>query len=196
MSAIRRRIEGLTARFDAVLDGMAPRDRKLLIGLAGFALLVLVGGGFSLVSSSLDGMELELDQRRQDLAYVNALKADYAESSVQLEDIEAELQKHQDTSLSAFMEQAAGKAGIRERLDSVRESSVVELGALVQKNHTVSLSKISLEQALDFLYEIEATGYPLRVSNANFKVVKVKGEKLLNLKLEVAAYSLLQTEEG
>ncbi|MCP4808410.1 MAG: type II secretion system protein M [Proteobacteria bacterium] len=196
MSAIRRRIEGVTARFDAVLDGMSARDRKLLIGLAGFALLALMGGGFSLISGSLDAMELELDQRRQDLAYVEALKGDYADSSAQLADIETELQKHQDTSLSAFMEQAASKAGIRERLDSVRENSVVELGALVQKNHTVSLSKISLEQALDFLYEIEGTGYPLRVSNANFKVVKVKGEKLLNLRLEVAAYSLLQTEEG
>ena len=196
MSAIRRRIEGLTARFDAVLDGMSARDRKLLIGLAGFALLVLVGGGFSLISGTLDGMDAELEQRRQDLAYVNALKSDYNDGASQLQDIEAELAKHQDTSLSAFMEQAASKAGIRERLDSVRENSVVELGALVQKNHTVSLSKISLEQALDFLYEIEGTGYPLRVTNANFKVVKVKGEKLLNLKLEVAAYSLLETEAG
>jgi len=196
MSNLRRRIEGITARFDAVLDGMSARDRKLLMGLGAFALLVLIGGGFSLMSSSLDGLDAQLQQRRADLAYVKQLDTDYATASVQLEAIEEELRKHEDTSLSAFMEQAAGKAGIRERLDSVRENSVVELGSLVQKNNSVSLTRITLDQAVTFLYEIEATGYPLRVSNANFKVVKVKGDKMLNLKLEVAAYALLETEEG
>ncbi|HJN73061.1 MAG TPA: type II secretion system protein GspM [Myxococcota bacterium] len=196
MSAIRRRIEGLTARLDAVLDGMSARDRKLLMGLGGFALLILVGGGFSFMSSSLDNLDSQLQQRHADLAYVTQLQDDYSAASVQLEDIEEELRQHESTSLSAFMEQAAGKAGIRESLDSVRENSVVELGSLVQKNHTVSLTRITLDQAVSFLYEIEATGYPLRVSNANFKVVKVKGDKMLNLKLEVAAYSLLEMEEG
>lgn len=196
MSAVRRRIEGLTARLDAVLDGMSARDRKLLMGLGAFALLVLIGGGFSLMSSSLDGLDSQLQQRHADLAYVNQLQSDYDTASVQLEAIEEELRKHEATSLSAFMEQAAGKAGIRESLDSVRENSVVELGSLIQKNHTVSLKRVTLDQAVSFLYEIEATGYPLRVSNANFHVVKVKGDKMLNLKLEVAAYSLVETEEG
>ena len=196
MSAIRRKLEGVMARVDGILDGMSPRDRKLAMGLLLFAVVVLVGGGFSLMSSSLSSLETQLDTRRGDLAYVQGLQSDYNSSSKQLAAIEADLGKHAGTSLSAFMEQAADKAGIRDRLDSVRENSVVELDSLVQKNHSVSLSKITLEQALDFLYEIEATGYPLRVTNANLKVVKVKGEKMLNLKLEIAAYSLVETEEG
>ncbi len=196
MSAVRRRLEGALARLDGVMDAMSPRDRKLAIGLLLFAVLLLVGGGFSVMSSTLSSLETQLDGRRGDLVYVQALQSDYTSSSQQLADIEEDLAKHSGTSLSAFMEQAADKAGIRDRLDSVRENSVVELDSLVQKNHSVSLSKITLEQALDFLYEIEATGYPLRVTNANFKVVKVKGEKVLNMKLEIAAYSLVETEEG
>jgi type II secretory pathway component PulM len=196
MSAVRRKLEGIVARVDGVLDAMSPRDRKLAIGLLLFVVVVGVGGGFSLMSSSLSSLETQLDSRRADLRYVEALQADYADSSEQLASIEEDLAQHSGTSLSAFMEKAAEKAGIRDRLDSVRENSVVELDSLVQKNHSVSLSKITLEQALDFLYEIEATGYPLRVTNANLKVVKVKGEKMLNMKLEIAAYSLVETEEG
>jgi hypothetical protein len=186
----------VTARVDAILEGLAPRDRKLLIGLTLFALVVLVGGGFFVMSGSLSAKETQLGERRADLNYVEVLAADYEASQVTLEEIEAELRKSGGQDLSAFLEKAATEVKIAENLDSVREKNVVELGSLEQKNYNVTVSRITQDQAVDFLYEVEGGGYPLKITSANFKVVKVKGEKFVTLKLDIAAYRLIESAEG
>jgi hypothetical protein len=194
--SVASRMGHVTARVDAILEGLAPRDRKLLIGLTLFALVVLVGGGFFVMSGSLSAKETQLGERRADLNYVEVLAADYEASQVTLEEIEAELRKSGGQDLSAFLEKAATEVKIAENLDSVREKNVVELGSLEQKNYNVTVSRITQDQAVDFLYEVEGGGYPLKITSANFKVVKVKGEKFVTLKLDIAAYRLIESAEG
>ena len=194
--SVASRMGHVTARVDAILEGLAPRDRKLLIGLTLFGLVVLVGGGFFVMSGSLSAKETQLGERRADLNYVEVLAADYEASQVTLEAIEAELRKSGGQDLSAFLEKAATEVKIAENLDSVREKNVVELGSLEQKNYNVTVSRITQDQAVDFLYEVEGGGYPLKITSANFKVVKVKGEKFVTLKLDIAAYRLIENAEG
>lgn len=194
--SLQSRMGHVTARVDALLEGLSPRDRKLLIGLVFFALLVVVGGGFFLMNSTLDSLEGTLGERRADLKYVEDLQEQFEESQVTLEAIEADLRKSGGQDLSAFLEKAATEAKIGENLDSVREKNVVEVGTLEQKNYAVTVSKITQQQAVDFLHAVETGGYPLRITSANFKVVKIKGEKFLTLKLDIAAYRLLDSAEG
>ncbi len=194
--SLNSRLGHTTARIDALLGGLSPRDRKLLIGLVLFGLIVVVGGGFFLMKGALDGMDTSLAERRSDLNYVQSLREEYEAGQVQLADVEEELRTSGGQDLSAFLEKAATEAKIASNLSSVREKSVVELGSLEQKNYNVSVSRITQDQAVDFLYAVENGDYPLRITSANFKVVKVKGEKFLNLKLDIAAYRLIESEEG
>jgi len=194
--SLATRMGHVTARVDAILEGLAPRDRKLLIGLVLFALVILVGGGFFIMSSSLDAKEIQLAERRSDLNYVETLSEEYTSSQATLEEIEAELRKSGGQDLSAFLEKAATEVKIAENLDSVREKNVVELGTLEQKNYDVTVSRLTQDQVVDFLYEVEGGDFPLKISSANFKVVTVKGEKLVTLKLDIAAYRLLEGAEG
>ena len=194
--SLATRMGHVTARVDAILEGLSPRDRKLLIGLVLFGLVILVGGGFFVMSSSLDAKETQLAERRSDLNYVETLAEEYTGSQATLEEIEAELRKSGGQDLSAFLEKAATEVKIAENLDSVREKTVVELGSLEQKNYDVTVSRLTQDQVVDFLYAVEGGDFPLKISSANFKVVKVKGEKLVTLKLDIAAYRLLEGAEG
>lgn len=185
----------IRSRLEPLLDSLSPRDRKLLLGLMAFAGLVLIGGAGWWMTSALDGMRAEIEDRKETLAFVRQELADYQASQAQLEAIEAELQKHAGTDFSAFMEKAATTAGMNDRLESVRPTSTTTIGTLEVKSYDVNVTRVTLQQMLDFLYAVETDGYPLRITNASIKGVKVAGARLLNIKLEVSAYRLLE-EEG
>ena len=57
--------------------------------------------------------------------------------------------------------------------------------------YSVSLSKLGTEQIANFLYQIETTGYPLRIRNLKIKAKKSKGERLMNLSMDVSAFRIL-----
>jgi type II secretory pathway component PulM len=185
-----------SARFEAFLAGMTPRDRKLFFGLSMVGVLGVVGGALWAMSSAVDGMQEELEGARDTLAQVTGLGVEYVDAQDKAEELEAKLLSYAGTDLSAFLEQAASSAQIRSNLDSVRETSVSQQGILETKNYSVTIKKASLDQVINFLYEAEGTGYPLRIQSANFKTVRVAGEKHITLKMDVASYRLLEGEEG
>ncbi len=191
-----QRLAPFSARFEAFLAGLTPRDRKLFFGLSSGAVLALLCGVWWAMNSTLDGMKLELESTRQTLAQVSALGVEYTEAQASAEELESKLLSYSDTDLSAFLEKAASSAQIRSNLDSVRETSVSEQGILETKNYSVTVKKAGLDQIINFLYEAEGTGYPLRIQSANFKTVRAGGEKYITLKMDVASYRLLQGEEG
>lgn len=145
---------------------------------------------------ALTSLETEIVAQEETLSFVKSAARDWQEAQTQLDGIEAELKKHGSTDLSAFLEQAAQSANIKDSLDSVRETSVTTIGNLEQKNYSVSLSKVSLDQFLNFLYEAEATGYPLRITSTNVKAKKRNDALQVTVKLEVAAFRLLEEEEA
>jgi general secretion pathway protein M len=166
----------------------------LLLGLVGVFVVALVVGGAWTMNGTLDSLETTRDNRIDDLNYVNRTLTEYQEAQIELQRIEKDMASFDGQDLSSFLEKAADSAEIRDRLDSVRENSVEEMGDLEEKNYSVKLSRVSLDQMVTFLYQVEGTGYPLKITSAKFKRVKVSGEWLLNVTLEIAAYRLLKTE--
>ena len=181
MTALRARFAAIQARVEGILDGMSPRDRSLLLGLVGFVTVAIVLGGAWTMNNKLESLEDTRDKRIEDLNYVNRSLTEYQEAQIELQQIESDMARFDGQDLSSFLEKAADSAEIRDRLDSVRENSVVELGDLEEKNYSVKLSKVTLDQMVSFLYQVEATGYPLKITSAKFKRVKVSGEWLLNV---------------
>jgi len=185
----------LQSRLEPLLDSLSPRDRMLLLGLSVFGGLFVIAGVGWWMTSSLDGLRADIDDRKDTLAFVRQEIAEFDASQGQLEVIEEELKKHSGTDFSAFMEKAAESADMKDQLSSVRPTSTTSLGSLEVKNYDVKVNRVSLPQFLDFLYEVETDGYPLRITNAKLKGVTVSGAKLLNVTLEVSAFKLLQEEE-
>ena len=187
----------IQSRIEPLIDSLSPRDRMLALGLVSFGGMVVVGFVGWWMNSTLAGLRTDIADRHETLAFVVEAAAEYASSQVELDRIEKELSRHAETDLSAFMEKAAQSAHLGENLDRANLTRTTEIptSSLEQKDYDVSLSKVELEKFLNFLHAIETDGYPLRITNAAIKSVTVRGEKLLNVKMDVAAFKLLE-EEG
>jgi hypothetical protein len=183
----------IEARLDAVLAGMKPRDRLLLSAVVGAVLLsIVLGVGFGM-RSSLAGLRTDLAAEKTRLVQVREMAKQYVRDSERVAVLEEALNEHKGKDLSAFLEQAASKAQAGDSLMAITPTSTSTVGSLEQKNYTANLKKVTLDQAVEFLYEAEGTGYPLKIQSTNIKVGR-GSQKLLTLKLEVATYALTDEE--
>ena len=182
------------SRLEPLLDSLSPRDRKLLMGLMGAACVALIAAAGWWMTATLDGLRADIEERKDTLAFVRQSVAEYEANQTRLEQIETELKRHAGTDLAAFLEKAAESASIEER-PGVRHSATTQLGSLEAKTFSVNLSRVSLDQFLDFLYQIETNGYPLRITDSSVKGVKRSDTKVLNIKLDIVSYKLLDSEE-
>ena len=177
-------------RVETTMEGMSPRDRTLiyLMVLAfGAAILVL---STMMFKSKLGTLEGQLASGRAQLALVQESKAAYLEGQELLVELEAKLKAHEGTSLSAFLEKSASKAQIRDNLNEVKERSVTTLESMEEKQSTAQIDKITLEQLVSLLYEIETQGYPLIIRSAKI----TQRRKLLNVTLEISSFKVLEGE--
>jgi type II secretory pathway component PulM len=188
---MRERIEELLDRIQDVLADMTPRDRMLLLGLTIALLVAIVVGSSYAMKKSLDTLEARVNERANDVQYVYATAQEYADAQANLQVLEADLQKTSAVDLSAFLEQAAQKASI-DSPDSVREKSSTTEGNLEEKQFTVTLNDISQQQLAEFLYEAEASGYPLKIRTTKVKTRTKKDEKLLQVNMDISAFRAVQ----
>jgi len=188
---VRERIDDILDRIQDVLADMTPRDRSLLLGLTIVLLVAIVAGSSYAMKTSLDTLEARVKERANDVQYVYATAQEYADAQANLQVLEADLQKTSSVDLSAFLEQAAQKASI-DSPDSVREKSSTTEGNLEEKQFTVTLNDISLQQLSEFLYEAEASGYPLKIRTTKVKTKTKKDEKLLQVNMDISAFRAVQ----
>lgn len=190
---MRERLDDILDRIQDVLADMTPRDRTLLLGLTVALLLGIVVGSSYMMKRTLDTLETRVNDRAKDVEYVYTTAQDYADAQANLEVLEADLRKTSAVDLSAFLEQAAQKASI-DSPDSVREKASTIEGHLEEKQFTVTLNDISLQQLAEFLYEAEASGYPLKIRTTKVKTKTKTEEKLLHVNMDISAYRAV--EEG
>ena len=188
---MRERIEIFLDRIQDLLADMTPRDRMLLLGLTITLLVAIVAGSSYAMKKSLDTLEARVKERASDVQFVYVTAQEYADAQANLQVLEADLQKTSSVDLSAFLEQAAQKASI-DSPDSVREKSSATEGNLEEKQFTVTLNDISLQQLSEFLYEAEASGYPLKIRTTKVKTKTKKDEKLLQVNMDISAFRAVQ----
>ncbi len=179
-------------RLEAILQGMSPRDRKLLLGLVVAVVLAFYGIAGWLMSGYLSDLDEDLDTRQATLAFLASEGAGYDDTRAQAEQIEEQLREQAGKSLSSYLEKAAEKSDIKDQLDKVDEKSVVSVGDLETQRVEVSISKVTLEQLSNFLYEVEAGDFPLRIQSTNVRMKKSRDGRLLNVKFDVDAFRLLE----
>jgi type II secretory pathway component PulM len=182
----------LYERVEAILQGMAPRDRKLLLGLLLVVVVVLYGGSFWVMSGFLEDLDDDVNTRQSTLAFLVTEGAGYDDTRAQAEQIEEQLREQAGKSLSSYLEKAAEKSDIKDQLDRVDEKSIVAIGDLETQRVEVSISKVTLEQLANFLYEVESGDFPLRIQSTNVRVKKSRDGRLLNVKFDIDAFRLLE----
>jgi type II secretory pathway component PulM len=196
MSAITTRIAAFQERIQDILASMSSRDRTMFIGLIVFGVLVITGGSAFLMNRVLGDLEERIDSQSHTLQIMETMASDYRDSSEKAEQIEEELARNTDNDLSAFLEKSAKNTGIGDKLDAVKEKSTSSDGVLQEKLYAVTLSKLELTELSDFLYEVETAGFPMQIQTLKVKTRTKKGERTLSVDLDIAAYTLLDTEES
>lgn len=191
-----RLMEVARGRFGDLVATMTPRDRRLFVGLVVFVNVVIVGGLFWFGRGVLADLESKVDDREQTLSLVTALAAEQSTGAEEVERIEEELRRNSTQDLPSFIEKAAQQVGISAQLQGVREKGTTTVGTLEEKTYGVELSRLSLQQLVDFLHAIEAARYPLRVRTTKVKTLTTAGVKALNVTLEVSAFRLVDAATG
>lgn len=185
---LEERFNTIALRVQDTLSGLSERDRKLLLGLLGGALLAVIVGGFYAMNSALAGIQSQVDYRQDALMRAQLMAAEFQANEATAAQISEKLEEHKGANLSAFLEKTAQSVGIADNLDSVKATSTSVNGDLEETLYAAQLSKLSLEAATNFLYEIETSGFPLVIQSARFKSRRSKGERRIKLSLDIATY--------
>lgn len=187
---VLQRVSGFIER---QIESLSPRDRRLLFGLFTFGTLV----GVSLLSWTLYGLLDDKASRvrtaRDNLATARLYQAEYQTAAADLAAQESRLREFEDKRLSAHLEELASKRGVTENLRSVNESGSEVVGNLKQTRYAVELKDLEHVDAIGFLYELETSGYPVSVDQAEFRAKKARdGASKLDLSLELLVFSLAE----
>jgi hypothetical protein len=207
MSAWKDRFRGLTAplvrvagplqaRARTLLEGLTPRDRMLLylLVIAGTTALVVLGGLG--LRGNLDRLQGEIDTRKGQLSMVQEMQREWRDGQATLGQLEEKVTAHAATSFSAFLEKCADRVAIRDNLKQVKELSTATTDTLEERQYAVTVSRVTLDQLVGFLYEVETAGYPLRVLSTKIKTAVVGGQSLLDVTLEISSFRLIEASPG
>jgi hypothetical protein len=179
---------GPLAFVERQLESMTRRDRALLTGLFMFFGLVLLLGVLWLLNGSLRSRAAEVQDRKDELALLQAQWEVVSEAKATLDAAEARLEEYKGKKFPPFVEQVAGDTKVGDKL-TVKELGHENVGNIKQTTFRVEIRTAPLEAGYDFLYELETRGFPLRVSEARLKKVSLKGETAMDVTLEVLVFS-------
>ena len=194
--SIQAKFNSIALRVQDSLAGLGDRDRKLLLGLAGFAVIGMVVGSVVWMKSSLNSINNQVEYREEAVRTATMMAAEFQSNEDTARLIAERLEEHKATNLMSFLEKTAQSVGIADRLDSVKASSTSINGELEETIYAAQFSKLSLEDATNFLFEIETSGFPLVVQTARLKTRKRKGESKIKLMLDIAAYRTVAVDAG
>lgn len=192
---MNRLLAPLRQRFDDLVATLSPRDRRLLMGMIFMWYVAMVAVVWWLATGRVDAARAEVSEREKMVKNLMLSASAFSETADQVERIERALKENGDKDLSVFMEQSAEKVGISSNLQ-VRPKEEREEGDLLEKMYAIEISKITLQNLSDFLYEVETAGYPMKIRSMKTKTVTAAGSKVLNVTLEVASYRYAATPGG
>lgn len=172
--------------------GLAPREQLFaLIGL-GILILFLVGLPLSLASSKLTSLETELEQGHEKQRELGRRLEQYRQLSQKLKAIEAGLEKGFDATISTTLTNLAGEAGMKDRIQNVRERGATPAELFDEITVEVQLAKVTVPQLIDFLYKIEKNpNLLLRIKQMRIKR-RFDNKQLLDVQFQASTYRLQQ----
>lgn len=183
---------GRMAAIERQLEALSPRDRKLLVGLVLVAVVVGTVGFWYMLHGVLDDKASRVRTAKETYVRVQQLEQEFKVAEAKFAGQRSGLEQFANQPVTAWIEDLAQKHELNEALTAVRQNAGEQLGEVVQTRYTVELKKASQESLYHFLYDLETCGYPARVQQANFRVVTVRKDKMMDLTLELIVQSLAE----
>ncbi len=166
--------------------GLAPRDRLIALIGVGVVLVLLLFLPFSLVSGKLRSMKKEIASGQEGIREVTARIEEFRGMQRDIAVLEQRFGAR--GSLTGRVEGAAKKAGIT--VDQLKEKPSQESDFLEINSVDVRLSGATLQQVIDFFYEIEHdASVVMRLRRVQLKP-KFANRQLLDVNCEIATFAL------
>jgi hypothetical protein len=196
MSTLSTRVGAVQDRIQDSLADMKPRDRALFLGLVFFAMVTVAAGSIWWMRAGVQALEAQVAEREDTLRRIELLAADNAEAEAEFVALSEKLAAKADVDISSFMEKAADKVQIREKLDSVRRTTETDDGIVQEAIYAVKLSDVSQQELANFLAEVEGSDMPMRIRSFKAKLRKRKGESTLHVDMDISSYKVVQDASG
>lgn len=141
------------------LNKLEKREKQIVV--AGLIFLVCFALFHFVVSPLLQARQQThkaLIHKKEELQKIHQLQADYHKLQNQSANVEERLQKRNPAfSLFSFVEEKASKAKVKQQINSMTPSTSEGEGSLQESRVDLKLERISTQQLVDFLKEIEST---------------------------------------
>ncbi|MBU4483840.1 hypothetical protein KKA47_00285 [bacterium] len=173
--------------------GMTPREQTIAIVIAVGLLILFIVMPVSLASNKLNSMEKIIAQSHSKMDQIMVQIDDFNRVKAEVERIESSLKGGFDRTISTTMENLAEQSNIKENVQSLKEKPIVPTDLYDELSVDVSLSKVPLDQLIDYLYNIEQNKTKvLKVKKIQLKP-RYDNKRLFDASFSVSTYRL--TEE-
>ena len=78
----------------------------------------------------------------------------------------------------------------------MREKPGTTTGTLEERQYAISISKLTLDEYSNFLFEVEGAGYPLKIRTTKVKR-RARGEEItLDVDMDISAFRMVEATAG
>lgn len=183
--SLRDGIDSLSDRIQAVVSGMAPRERVLV---AFAALVVFCTLGYfanRAMTASENQLKANINRTMQAQAQVDDLLRSYSELAGRAETLDARLESGRDFAPLTWIESVGNDMGIQSNIRSVNERGTETTDYYVAQTIDVLVDDIDLKKAVDLLYRVETAPQAIRIRDMRLKTNR-KDRTQLDLRMELA----------
>jgi general secretion pathway protein M len=164
-----------------------PREKRTLIagGLAIVALLVYLVV-VSPYLAAMENLDRRITKKAEELGEVLALQKEYFRLKEKTNLLEGMVRSTSGFSLLSFLENVATKNGIKKQIAYMKPLTAPANERYRESSVEMKLEGLTLEQLVDYLYQIERSPQPIRIKRLN--IVKQKGEGFLDITLQASTF--------
>ena len=152
-------------------DELTDRDRRLLLGIGGFFLLLIIYLVIFSFGSAVNRLESKVTKLQQDAIKVKELKKEYLSSSASLKKL-MKGSKKRSTPLISEVEKILLSQNIDRKNFSIRDKQVRDQDdqqIFDERAVDVEINSVPLDKMVDLLYEIQARPSNLKISGLRMK---------------------------
>lgn len=129
-----------------------------------------------------------LIQKKEDILKIRQLQEEYRQIQNQAVNIQNRLQKRSPSfTLFSFIEERATKAKVKQHINSMTPSTSEGEGPLQESRIDLKLEKISLQQLVDFLQQVESTDDVVAIKRISIQE-NSKEEGLLDVVIKIITF--------
>ncbi len=189
--SLRETVDTFSERVRALLGGLTPRDRRVL--LFGISVVLLAAGWFAVTSMNKATKQISRNLATVQTAQIEVedMLADFRARVGNADALEAKLQAGKDFTPLTWMEKVGNEMGISANIRSMTERGVVETDYYRAQKINMLVDNLNLRQTIDLLYRLESAPQAVRFDEVRLKTDR-KEQGLLDVRIEMAVLRPLE----